>query len=308
MKNPHVVAVGSVGIDHYYLCETWPTLGDKARVHYKESRVGGMIPNAACILANYGIETYLFDQIGDDSHTPLILDDLQSFGLNTSCLSIEAGMPNNQNFIMLAENEKTIFLIENPKPPLILDDRRKELLRNASYVYTTIPDLKKLERHNDVIRELKNRNVGVLLDVESESFVSAEEDWSYFELARILCFNENAFEKFSTGPGHVPGWGQLLAREDKIMVVTLGDKGCTVLSGDRRLSVKGIPVEVVDTTGAGDTFNATFLYGLMQGWDLEQCARFANAAAARSVMYLGPKAGAVSANTVNEFMQRRGSQ
>lgn len=55
--------------------------------------------------------------------------------------------------------------------------------------------------------------------------------------------------------------------------------------------VTGYPVEVVDTTGAGDTFNGALAYGLSQNWDLVKSIEFANAAASLSVEALGAQTG-----------------
>jgi sugar/nucleoside kinase (ribokinase family) len=50
-------------------------------------------------------------------------------------------------------------------------------------------------------------------------------------------------------------------------------------------------VQAVDTTGAGDAFHGAFLYGLLQGWELRQVARFANAVAAINCCTLGGRHG-----------------
>ena len=63
----------------------------------------------------------------------------------------------------------------------------------------------------------------------------------------------------------------------------MGEKGCMVGWDGRCEQVPGVRVKVVDTTGAGDAFAAGFLFGRLLGASPLQCARLANAVAARIV-------------------------
>ena len=65
----------------------------------------------------------------------------------------------------------------------------------------------------------------------------------------------------------------------------------------------GIPVEVVDVTGAGDTFGSSFLHAVMHSDDMKLCAEFANFAAARAVTGLGARYGAASAAELRRFIK-----
>jgi ribokinase len=78
----------------------------------------------------------------------------------------------------------------------------------------------------------------------------------------------------------------------KIVVVKLGAKGCYVTDGEEQSTVEAFPVKVVDTTGAGDAFNAGFLYGLLDNKNnLHECGRIGNFVASRSVTTNGARAG-----------------
>lgn len=60
--------------------------------------------------------------------------------------------------------------------------------------------------------------------------------------------------------------------------------------------------DVVDTTGAGDTFNSSFVRCLMNQMSIQESARFANAAAGRSVTVMGPKGGVCSAEEIEKLV------
>jgi ribokinase len=78
----------------------------------------------------------------------------------------------------------------------------------------------------------------------------------------------------------------------KIVVVKLGAKGCYVTDGQEQATVDPFPVKTVDTTGAGDAFNAGFLHGLLDNKNnLYECGRLGNFVASRSVMQMGARTG-----------------
>ncbi len=74
----------------------------------------------------------------------------------------------------------------------------------------------------------------------------------------------------------------------KLVAVTLGESGCELFDGARTVKVPGLPVRVIDTTGAGDAFSAGMIYKYLRGAALEEIAEFANLLGA----YVSTNAGA----------------
>lgn len=95
-----------------------------------------------------------------------------------------------------------------------------------------------------------------------------------------------------TGEREVPkGAAALLDAGVKIVAVKLGAKGCYVTNGQEKLTIHPFKVPVVDTTGAGDAYNAGFLYGLIKNKTLAECGQLGNFVAAQSVMKMGARNG-----------------
>lgn len=84
-------------------------------------------------------------------------------------------------------------------------------------------------------------------------------------------------------------WETLGRPTSGAVVVTLGAGGCRVLTASGSMDLDAVPVEVVDTTGAGDCFAAALAYGVGHGWPLPEAAAFANRAAALSVQAVGAR-------------------
>jgi sugar/nucleoside kinase (ribokinase family) len=90
----------------------------------------------------------------------------------------------------------------------------------------------------------------------------------------------------------------------KTAVIKLGSKGCFIKNkaGDKYFidSFKGI--KAVDTTGAGDSFAAGFITGIVKGWDLYKCGKFANAVGAHCVMKVGATSGIKTIDEIQKFI------
>jgi sugar/nucleoside kinase (ribokinase family) len=91
----------------------------------------------------------------------------------------------------------------------------------------------------------------------------------------------------------------------KNVIIKLGHEGCFVKQDNK----KGyrVPafnkVKAIDTSGAGDSFCAGFIAGLYLGWDVPQCAEFANAVGAHCVMQIGTTAGIKSIEETLSFIK-----
>jgi sugar/nucleoside kinase (ribokinase family) len=90
-----------------------------------------------------------------------------------------------------------------------------------------------------------------------------------------------------TGNPDTAGAARELATRARCVVVKLGARGVLIVTRSWEFEVAAIPAEVLDTTGAGDSFNAGFLSRFVLGDDLESCAQAGVAAAARSVGQVG---------------------
>jgi ribokinase len=83
------------------------------------------------------------------------------------------------------------------------------------------------------------------------------------------------------------------------IVFKLGERGCELRSDGKSILIPAIRVNAVDTTAAGDVFNAALAVALSEGAELEAACRFAVKAAAVSVTRLGAQSSAPSRDEVN---------
>ncbi|MHA1301168.1 MAG: carbohydrate kinase family protein, partial [Candidatus Helarchaeota archaeon] len=112
------------------------------------------------------------------------------------------------------------------------------------------------------------------------------------ELLKII--GEDSFDKairelFSLGP--------------RIAAITLGSKGAVIIEKDKKYKIPPYRVKAVDTTGAGDSFSAGFITGILEGKHLEICGKMGNATAALKIQYLGAREGLPTRRMVEDFIK-----
>jgi sugar/nucleoside kinase (ribokinase family) len=92
----------------------------------------------------------------------------------------------------------------------------------------------------------------------------------------------------------------------KIAVIKLGKDGCFIKDkkGEKHTIPTYTDIKPVDTTGAGDSFAAGFLTGIVKGWSLYECGKFANAVGTHCVMAVGASTGIKSMDEIKAFMAK----
>ncbi len=297
----YVVAVGTVCMDEYYRGVNWPEEGDKSLVKAGGCKVGGMIPNAACVFAGYGVKTYFYDVVNESAQTRKLLEDLESYGLDTSPVVYDSSLPDTKCIIVLSEGERTILVVDGEKPTLKLEGERLELFRNAAYIYSAVSEMKHFADPVELAKDLKAHGAQLVFDVETAN--CSEEDEELLMCADILFYNEYAFESFRKEKSNEEYIEYLLGRGIKIITVTYGEKGSSTYTDRERNQTGAAKFEVSDPTGAGDTFNSSFVRCLLEGMDIHRAAEFANMAAGYAVTRLGPKGGVQSVEHVEQLLK-----
>ena len=301
MSEPYIVAIGNACFDEYYEADAWVAEGDKLLVRPMEKKAGGMIPNAASVLAGYGDHTYLIDYMNDGPGNTELKRQLAAFGLDVSHVVTDNRLPDAKCIILLTPTERTIFVLDYERPPRLVSAENMALLRGAAYIYTSATELHRFVNYMELIDDWRAHGSKLVLDMETATFQNSSDP--LFRKADVLFFNDAGWAKY-VGSGDPQTCVQtLLDGGCSHVIITLGADGCECFSRDAHARVPGMKVRTVDTTGAGDTFNASFVHCLLHRMPLDEAARFSNAAAARSTTILGPKGGVASAAVVRDFLR-----
>jgi len=97
---------------------------------------------------------------------------------------------------------------------------------------------------------------------------------------------------------------ELLSKEVRLLVIKLGENGALAIENGKKYYRTGFKVDVVDTTGAGDAFNAGFLYGRLNNYELDKCLLIGNACGALSCTGIGGTTNLPTLKGLKEFIER----
>jgi len=305
LNKKNCVFIGDVALDEYYQATYWPTIKDKVMVDALPAIPGGMIANAACVSAALGMNVKFMSSLNRGSITKYLLDDLEKSGVDTSLVVFNDNLTDSKTMIFLVGDEHTIFIPRLGIETIEITEEQLHVIENADFIYTTPTEIAALRcksmMSEDIIDRCRNNGAKIVFDLDVDYIKDGNQE--RFKRLDIAFFNEMGFDSYRGTLEYKAAAEVLLSFGLEIVVVTLAERGCIVYSNKETVISPGFKVNVVDVTGAGDTFCSSFIYALSLGKSTKYAAEFANAAASICVEKLGARAGAVSRETVEKRMR-----
>lgn len=300
MAHDKLIALGSNCIDEYYEISDIPQQGSKVMAKLTDRKVGGMIGNAASVYAGYGHPTLMFDYMNPDPVNDELIKDLKHYGVLTDLIERSKRYPLVKCQIMLNKGERIIFVMADTGIKHVLTKKQRTALLNADVLYTTLNDLRQLENYGDSLNIAKQNGLKVFFDIEASSVENGDDLETLLSFGDVLSINEQALDALNQRLGNIIE----RYRKNTLILVTKGANGSEVYTANDCLKFAAMDLHPIDTTGAGDTYNASFLHGIIQGWPLEKCGRFATAAASRCILSLGARSGVGTENDIWDFLRK----
>ena len=281
MKAWDAIGIGLAVRDVSALLERYPRPDEKLRARELHESGGGPAPTALVTLARLGRKTALSATVGDDAVGRFILEGLVRENVDVSAVAVRPDFVSPTSIILVEGGRRTI--LEPPRGvdfPLEWSDVRKLPLEDASAL---LVDARVVEVQTRAARVVREAGGLVVLDCghprEGVDDLIAESDVAIFSYTypSALHGTDVDIETFlSEVQKRLPRSGPAVAG------VTLGPKGCAILSRERGfIRLEAPAVEAVDTTGAGDVFHGAFLHAFLKTGSVETSARFANVTASR---------------------------
>ena len=297
-----VLVAGEINPDLILTGDVTPEFGQVEKlIDSSTLTIGSSSAIFACGAARLGLKVAFIGICGNDVFGHFMLDEMSERNVDVSHVILRTDGQTGLSVILNNQSDRAILthpgLIAELRASDIPDDllRRSRHLHVASYFLQTElqPDLPALFQ--------RAHSLGLTTSLDTN--YDPSEKWIGFDelLSVTDIFLPNQTEALSiTKTSDVESAARQLATMTKLVAVKLGADGALACSNKDAFTAASIPVNVIDTVGAGDSFDAGFMYGYLNGWKIERSLRLACACGALSTQQAG---GTNGQPTLEEAMQ-----
>jgi ribokinase len=285
-RRPRIVVVGSYAVGLVMRTTRIPLRGETVLGHDFQRMDGGKGSNQAIACARLGAHTTFLAAVGDDATGDAAIGLLLSEGVDTSYLHRMADTPTGVGFIIVDDNGENAIAVDLGANRLLTPDHidlAEEAIAQADVLLAQleIPPATALY----AMQVARRYGVRTILNPAPAQPLSKK------DLSAVDLLTPNGAEaRTLTGSSSAdPEALASILRDSGVatVVLTMGEHGAWIGSVQDGRAVPAFPVTAVDTTGAGDAFNAALAVALAEGSSIQSAVVYACAAGAYCVQSLG---------------------
>ncbi|HUQ91133.1 MAG TPA: carbohydrate kinase family protein [Bryobacteraceae bacterium] len=305
-----VVIVGEFFIDEI-LSEflELPKLGEESFARKFHREAGGGAAITACGLAKLGVSVAVLGTVGKRDGN-FIIDRLTQCGVDCAGLTFHPQEPTGLTVSVSTREDRAFFSYygANQRLPQVLKKPQTlEWMKSARHVhFACAPDA---EMDAPLIQALRRRRVRISIDVQSHtSWLTEPESLNILRHCDLFFPNEREAEWISGEAGAHKILRALREKGLRGVALKRGGKGAALMWRGREFLTDAYSVDTVDTTGAGDCFDAGFIYAWLRNEKPQRCLEIANLCGALSTRALGGVAAFPSLQELQDSQSRTGQK
>lgn len=293
----HIVVIGSLNMDLVTQAPRFAQPGETILGQQFSTFLGGKGANQAVAAARLGARVSLIGAVGDDAFGQTLRQGLQNEGVQTEAVLTLADHHTGTASITVAEADNHIIVVPGANHALTPEhiSAQASLIKNADVVLCQLEiPLSTVERAAQICKEA---NTAFILNPAPAQTLPA----SLYALIDYLTPNEHELAHLTAPPSFTDLASQMASLPCPV-IMTHGTQGAYYVDPTQQKLIHqpSFTVTAIDSTGAGDTFNAALAVYLNEGLDV--AVKKACAAGALAVTKLGAQAGMPTAAQLNEFL------
>ncbi len=306
-KRYDIVVVGELNADLILSGDVQPIFGQVEKlIDDAALSVGSSSAIFACGAARLGLNVAFIGMIGADEFGHFMLREMNARGIDTSGVVIDKEIKTGLSVILSKGSDRAILTYPGTIPLLCLEEVDQDILSQGRHLH--LGGYFMLDRLRPEVPELFRSAHTAGLTVSMDTNYDPTGKWDgglSWALGEVDLFLPNEVEACAiAGTGNVSQALEILAGRVSTVAVKLGERGALAKTGIEIASAGTIPVNVVDTTGAGDSFDAGFIYGYLNDWDLERSLRLACICGSLSTRKAGGIAAQPTLEEAESFLEK----
>ena len=280
MNIPKITVVGSINMDLLTGMSKMPQQGETLVGNNFAMKPGGKGANQAVAAARLGADVKFIGKVGDDALGVDLLSHMKQAGIDIKYIDSEEGKSTGIANVLLYDKDNRIIFVSGANEAVTADDvaGKKDVLLSSDIVIMQmeIP----IKTIIWCVEFCYENNIPVIVNPAPATDLPNE----IWEKCTFITPNEAEASQLG------------LDQFSEKLITTLGSQGAQY----RDSIIPTYQANVVDTTGAGDTFNGTLAYYIATGYKVEDAIHRANAAASLAIEKLGAQEGMPTRNQVEE--------
>lgn len=307
-KKWDVYVYGDVNIDLVIPgVEKFPEPGQEDEVPVMETFVGGGAALFTLGVGKLGLHPVFQGEVGDDCYGELIRKQFRESHVDDTLLATSTEQKTGISISFTNEKDRSFLTYRGTNEKISISQVNVEMVKEASHIHVT--GYAGSINHEEYLNLLKR------IKEETEATVSFDVGWDstgewkpeireLFPYIDVLFMNETEAEHYGRTDDAVAA-AEEFAKTAGMAVIKRGKSGSIAVRDQKLYQAPSYTVTAVDTTGAGDSFNAGFVYGFLRGKTMEECLQCGNACGALSVTALGGNTGFPTEERLQEFLLER---
>ncbi|HMQ50667.1 MAG TPA: carbohydrate kinase family protein [Anaerolineae bacterium] len=307
---PDIVVMGDVNVDVVFNVPAYPLPGTEAIATSVQMHTGGSAVNTAIALAKMDMDVGFIGRIGQDTLARKVLQDLKAAKVDCSAVQVDERVSTGLIFIAVTtDGERTMFGARGAnaftQANVIDPDYFKgcRWIHLSSYSFLAHHQYEAILAVLDIAENLPHTRVS--LDVGTEPALRARTQiLNILPRLDLILPNETEVSILGEGRSFEDSINFLIDEYGASAIVTKrGSKGCELALGNKRFSLPSFRINVKDTTGAGDSFNAGVVLGRLVGLSWDASAVLGNALGGLAATQEGAGAALLSRNAVSKLIE-----
>ena len=271
-----------------------------------ETVPGGCSANTIKGIATLGGNAILCGKVGDDSHGESYVQQMQDHGVSTRISKYNLITGHALTFIT-PDSERTFSVHLGASTSLVKDDILEEDIVQSKVLYLEGFQLEGPTKETvlHAVELAKKHDTKVAIDLNDAGLIRRNKEFLKDFLrdsVDMVFLNEGEVKEF-TGLSEEEGIKEV-ARGVNTVIVKLGKEGSIISHNDQITKVNSYSANPVDTTGAGDTYAAGFLYGYCNNWSIEKSGKLGSLAAARIVEKIGVRINELNVEELKRMINK----